>query len=381
MKILHFGRFYNENFGGIERHVSELLKELARSVDVANIVSNDHWQQDKLLVDEYPVYREPSLGKFAGTALSPTMPFMARNLCVDEGYDIAHLHFPDPMAHLSFYALPKRTKLVISWHSDIIRQRNLYIGYRPFLEHILRRADAIVAATPKHFTSSTQIPADIPADRKHVIPYGIDFSRLDNPASQEQAIDIRKKHAGKKLVFAVGRHVYYKGFEYLIKSMQFIPDAVLLLGGNGPLRPQLEELVRELGLNEKVEFLGRVSEELLPAYYYAADIFCMPSIEPSEAFGLVQAEAMACGKPVICCELNNGVTYVNQHGVTGLVVPPRNYKSLAEALNSLLQDDNKCTQLGMAARQRVRSEFTVQNMTNGMLALYQKILAEDAKSA
>ena len=137
----------------------------------------------------------------------------------------------------------------------------------------------------------------------------------------------------------VGRLVYYKGLEYLIEAMRWVPDAVLVVVGTGPLRGRLQRLSEQwLGCPGKVVFLGAVAEHDLCAWYHACDVFVLPSVELSEAFGLVQLEAMACAKPVVTTDLPTGVTYVNQHGHTGLVVPRRNSRALAEAINILLDN-------------------------------------------
>jgi rhamnosyl/mannosyltransferase len=373
MKALHFGRFYGENFGGLERHVALLLKGLSRSAHVDNLVANEGLSSEVLLVDRYRVFKVPSLGLFAGMALCPTMPYWARKLHYREHYDIVHLHFPDPMSHLAAMALPKDVRLVISWHSDIVRQQNLLKLYRPLLDRIIARADAIIAATPRHFSSSTQLGCADPA-RLHVVPYGIDFAPFEEPSARVAGDKLRVRYPGRKIIFAVGRHVYYKGFEYLIRAMMTVrQDALLILGGVGPLSGSLRALAAAGGVENRVVFAGRIPDEELPAYYHAADVFCLPSIEPSEAFGLVQVEAMACGKPVVCCELGNGVSYVNQHEVTGLVVPPRDPEALAEALNRLLDDSVLRQKMGEAGHARAENEFTLERMWWDTLAIYQKV--------
>jgi rhamnosyl/mannosyltransferase len=239
----------------------------------------------------------------------------------------------------------------------------------------LHRADAIVAATPAHFETSEQIPRDIDAKRLHVIPYGIDASPFSpNDASRSKAAALRDRYGASRVVFAVGRHVYYKGFEYLVRAMKYV-DATLLLGGTGPLRGQHERMAAESGLEGKVIFAGRIPEEELPSYYAACDVFCMPSVERSEAFGIVQLEAMAAGRPVVCCELGNGVNYVNRHGETGLAVPPRDPKALARAINTLLTDEPLRARMGTAGRARVAAEFSAENMVQQHLRLYRKLLA------
>lgn len=377
IRVLHFGRFYNDRFGGSERHVAALLPGLVeRGVEVANVVANDHFAKEVLSQDGYPIYKLPSLGVFAGTALCPTMPLFARRLSEEGQFDIAHLHFPDPLTHLVTYALPPSVKIVIGWHSDIIRQQRLLKLYRPFLDNIVGRADAVIAATPKHFSSSTQMGAISDPAKKHVIPYGIDYGPYTDARNIKEATGIRSRYPGRKIVFALGRHVYYKGFEYLIRAMAELDDAVLLLGSSGPLTESLKALAAEILPPGRVEFLGRVSEAQLPSYYHACDVYCMPSTQPSEAFGLVQIEAMACGKPVVCCELNNGVTYVNQHEQTGLVVPPADPAALAGALRRLFDNPDEARRLGAAGKRRALGHFDIPSMCDKTLEVYRRVLAE-----
>jgi len=379
MKVLQFGRFHNSNFGGLERHVELLQVELHRHIHVDNIVSNDKFRDELEKVNGSNIYKIASLGLLAGTAMTPAMPQRVRALWRANRYDIMHLHFPDPLSHFSVGFLPRRTKIVISWHSDVIRQKRFLRFYKPFLDRIVRRADAIIAATPMHFTTSTQLSACGDLGKLHVIPYGIDFDRFAmTPELSKSVSRIRERYDGKKLVFSVGRHVYYKGYEYLLRSMADV-DATLLLGGTGPLTDGLKRLVGSLHLKDKVVFLGRVPDDELPSYYHASEVFCLPSVERSEAFGIVQVEAMACRKPVVCCELHNGVSYVNQHGITGLVVPPRDPRSLAAALNELLGDEQKRKAMGEAGYARVRREFTLERMCRDTLCLYQSVL--NGKSA
>jgi rhamnosyl/mannosyltransferase len=376
MKALHFGRFYDENFGGLERHVALLLRGLSRSMQVDNLVANDRFSAEVVPVEGYRVFKAPSLGLFAGMAVCPTMPWWARRLHRRERYDIVHLHFPDPMSHLAAMVLPKDVRLVISWHSDIVRQQNLFKLYRPLLDRIITRADAIIAATPRHFSSSTQLGRADPA-RLHVVPYGIDFTPFEESSAVAAGEKLRARHPGRKIIFAVGRHVYYKGFEYLIRAMKAVrEEALLILGGTGPLSATLHKLVAAEGLENRVVFAGRIPDEELPAYYHAAEVYCLPSVEPSEAFGLVQVEAMACGKPVVCCELGNGVSYVNQHEVTGLVVPPRDPPALASAINRLLDNGALRQKMGETGRARAKDEFTLERMWRETLAVYRQVTRE-----
>jgi glycosyltransferase involved in cell wall biosynthesis len=217
----------------------------------------------------------------------------------------------------------------------------------------------------------------LPVSKQHVIPYGRDFTDLDLTASTAElcaSIKAKANSATKSghIIFALGRHVYYKGFDVLINAMQHI-DAQLLLGGDGPLKAELQQQAERLGVSNKVLFTGSIAEADLAAYFNACDVFCLPSVEQSEAFGLVQLEAMACGKPVVCTQLNNGVNVVNQAGVTGLAVPARDPMALAEALNRLLNDDTLRSQLGHQAKMHAISGYSLHAMSNSHLALYASI--------
>jgi len=233
-------------------------------------------------------------------------------------------------------------------------------------------ADAIIFPTPAHHSSSQQLGAVTNLSRLHVVPFGTDLTRFQRPAQGVEAIRARGK--GRKVIFALGRHVYYKGFEFLIRALREVPQVHLLLGGRGPLTDELARLVAKLGLADRCEFLGRIPEDALPAHYQACDVFCMPSVERAEAFGFVQLEAMAAGKPVVCCELRNGVTYVNRHGETGLVVPPADPDALAAALRRLSLDDDFRERLGRQARERALREFTLEAMARGTLRVYRNVL-------
>ncbi|HQR51644.1 MAG TPA: glycosyltransferase [Burkholderiales bacterium] len=376
MRVLHFGRFYNDNFGGLERHVVNLLDGLSQNIHVANVVANERCGLDVIDLPRYKVYKAPSLGLLASMPVCPTMPALIRSLEREGRFDLYHLHFPDPMSHLALAALPGARRVVISWHSDIVRQQGLLRLYRPFLNRIIDRAVAIIGATPRHFSASTQLTGSRHPERFHVVPYGLDYAPYLAPGLDAEAARIRHAHDGRPLVFTVGRHVYYKGFEFLIRAMRdTADDALLLLGGTGPLTADYRQLVAELGLEQRVRLLGRIPDAALPAYYRAADVFCMPSVEPSEAFGLVQLEAMACARPVLGCELGNGATFVNQHGITGLVVPPRDPSALAGALDTLLADRDLARRLGEAGRTRALTEFSLEKMWSGTLQVYREVLA------
>jgi rhamnosyl/mannosyltransferase len=371
LRVLTFGRYADDNFGGLERYVFELARGLQGEAHFTNIVAARGSAPDTELAGD--TIRARPWVNLAGTPVCPTMPWHALRLHRGQRFDLVHLQFPaDPMAHLATSLLPASVPRIISWHSDIVRQERLLKLYRPFLDRLLRSASAIIAATPAHLESSTQLAAARGRASFHVIPYGLDLARFR--AQPPLAEEIRRRHGDRFLIFALGRHVYYKGFEFLIRALGELPQAMLILGGQGPLTGRLVEVAREAGVANRVDFAGRIRETDLPAYYHACDVYCLPSVERAEAFGIVQVEAMASGKPVLCCELRNGVTWVNQDGVTGLVVPPADPAALAAALRRLADDAGLRSRLGAQARKRALGTFTQEAMARATLDVYRQVL-------
>jgi rhamnosyl/mannosyltransferase len=383
LRVLHFGRFWNNQHGGIERHVSQLCKGLAaQGLEVVNLVASSGLRAHDDVLDGYRLVQAPSFGKAFSTAMSPALVWRALQLHRQQPFDVFHLHFPDPLTHAASMLLPRNIPRVITWHSDIVKQKRLLALYKPLLQRETLKAAAVVAATQAHFDSSAQIPAALPAERRHVIPYGLDYANVVLDARTTLLRDELRARAGAgradgsgapgKVVFALGRHVYYKGFEVLIRALQHC-DAFLILGGDGALRPELEALAASLGVAGRVLFSGRIPEADLAAYFHACDVFCLPSIAQTEAFGLVQLEAMACGKPVVCSQLHNGVNVVNVEGVTGLAVPPGDPQALGQCLAGLLPDGPRMAAMGERARAWALGEYSLEAMVRKHVALYQAL--------
>jgi len=373
LRVLLFGRYADAETGGIERHVRSVVEALQGEVDFVNLVEGRGFAAAR----DWPCPVEVSraLAVVASLPICPGMPAMARALHARHRFHIAHLHLPDPMSHFAAASLPPEVRIVVTWHSDIVRQRSLYGLYRPLLRRLMARARVVVAATPVHFTSMPQLGELAPQAKRVVVPFGFELARYRAP--HPRADELRKS-LGPKLVFALGRHVYYKGFEYLVRAMARLPEARLAIGGTGPLTASLRAAAADAGVADRVVFAGRIAEADLPAYYQACEVFCLPAVEPSEAFGIVQVEAMAAGKPVVCSELHNGITWVNQHGVTGLAVPPRDEAALAAALGRLLGDAALRKRLGDAGAARAASAFSLGALAAGTLGVYQKALAASA---
>jgi glycosyltransferase involved in cell wall biosynthesis len=263
-------------------------------------------------------------------------------------------------------------RVVVSWHSDIVRQKRALRLYRPFLARFLDRADWVVAATPNYVQSSPFLGSC--RHKCTVIPYSVDANRFTLTPEVEARVGFVRDREQMPIVLFVGRLVYYKGVEYLIEAMKDI-EGTLVIIGEGPLEPRLRALAKELGLAQRVKFLKPMAEEELVSYYHACDLFVLPSVERSEAFGIVQLEAMACGKPVVSTELGTGVSFVNQHTKTGLVVPPRDPADLAYAIQSILGNPAIQEEYGRFAKARVERDFGPERMVSRTASVYEALLA------
>jgi rhamnosyl/mannosyltransferase len=282
--------------------------------------------------------------------------------------EIAHLHMPNPIGALAYLLSRHPGYLVVTWHSDVVRQRLLAKILRPIEQRILRRASTVVVTSENYLSSSR--PLRPHRAKCRVIPYGISLQKFDG-IEDPRIAEIRRRY-GSKIVLSVGRFVYYKGFEFLIRAMSRV-DAILVLIGDGPLRRPLEREAAALGIRDRIAFVGELQNEATAPYYQASDIFVLPSIARSEAFGIVQIEAMASGKPVVNTALDSGVPGVSLHGLTGTTVPPANSDVLAEAINALLENPRLRALYGRRAQQRARKEFSAEAMGRSVLELYQEV--------
>lgn len=365
IKVVQIGKYYSPHVGGIETHLQALCDRLRESHDVQVFVAGDRRRDEDAVVDGVAIHRVGVQFKIAGAPVCPTMPWKIRRA----GADIVHVHLPNPAAMLAVLASGYRGPLVATWHSDVVRQRWLAKIFEPIKRRFLANCAAVIATSPNYVESSP----DLCRLRKRtvVIPYGVAIEQFRDPPAA--AIAAIRRGRSSPLILAVGRLVYYKGFDYLVRAMARI-DATLLLVGDGPLRHSLERAARELGVASRIEFLGEMQPRDIVPYYHAADLFVLPSIARSEAFGIVQLEAMACGKPVVNTNLDSGVPFASLDGVTGITVEPANADALAGGINRLLDDSSLRTAYGEAARRRVQSEFTIGAMVQRTRDLYEAML-------
>lgn len=364
LRILHVGKFYPPYMGGMETHLQALCGELRKVADVNVIVANDGKQSREDLMDGVRVNRAGTLFNLAS---APVCPSMVRRIR-DEKADVVHIHLPNPTAIMAYLMSGHTGRLIFTYHSDTVRQKFLGMAFEPILRKALKKCAAVIATSPNYVESSPVLSRF--KDRCRVIPYGIPITQFAE-CDLSEAARIRERY-GPRIVISVGRLIYYKGFEYLIRAMAKV-DARLLIVGDGPLRADLEREARACGAGDKVIFLGEIQNSDIVPYYYAADLFALASIARSEAFGIVQLEAMACGKPVVNTSLASGVPFVSIDGATGITVPPMDSEALSTAINLLLHDAVLRAEYAHAAKRRVSDNFSLQGMVDKTLRLYEEV--------
>jgi glycosyltransferase involved in cell wall biosynthesis len=368
MKILHVYKDYYPVVGGIENHIRLICAGLKRypEIEPAVLVTNTTRQTVEQSIDGVRVIKAARLANVSSAPISLALFTWLHRL----NADIIHLHFPYPIGELAYLLAGRQRRMVMTYHSDIVRQKYLLQVYKPFLRQVLDDADLITVSSPNYIQSSPYLKPR--AAKCRVIPHGADLSRYElTPGIGQRAEEIRQQY-GTPLILFVGLLRYYKGVSYLIEAMPHV-NARLLIVGQGPQGEEWKTATQRLGLDDKVVFLGRVSDDDLLALYHACDIFVLPSIHRSESWGAVQVEAMACSKPVICTELGTGTSFVNQHEVTGLVVPPKDSAALAGAINRLLANPELCRRLGEAARERAQQEFSAEVMVDRLVQMYRAV--------
>lgn len=378
MRILQVGKFYPIR-GGVEKVMWDVTTGLSQAgipcdMLCAKLKKDGPDRKDEPLYDGKGIFRlndngrvicVPAWTKKAATMISPAMVRWLRRHAGE--YDIIHIHHPDPMAALALRLSGYKGKVVLHWHSDILSQRFFLSLYKPLQSWLIGRADRILGTTPVYVASSPYLK-DV-QDKCGYVPIGIDPISYDAAGAET----IRARHTGKTLLFSLGRMVHYKGFSYLIEAMSLLPERFhLILGGKGPLKEELEAQIRERGLQQRVELLsGFIPDETVFALFGAADIFVLPSVMKTEAFGIVQIEAMSCGTPVVATRIpESGVSWVNEEGVSGLNAEPADARSLADAI---LGVEEKEKQFSDGAKQRFGRLFSKEIMINKIIATYEDL--------
>ncbi len=365
--VLQVGKYYYPYRGGMETYLLDLCQGIKDRTDLRVLVSNTSRRTVREEVDGVRVVRAGSWGRAFSTSFCPAFPRLLR----ENAADIITVHHPNPLATFSYLKTSPPGRLTVVYHSDIVKQKITELLYRPLLLKFLDRAEKISVTSPHYIDGS-------PILRRYrekcvVIPIGIDLALFEETTEiAARARQIRRTH-GERTVLFIGRMTLYKGIEYLVKAMESV-DGKLLVIGSGERFDALKMMVVSHGLEDRVALMSAVSRTDLLAYLRACSVFCLPSISRNEAFGIVQLEAMASGRPVVSSRLDTGITYSNLDGITGMVVPPRDAGALARALNRILDDPDLGEEMGRRGRRRVEEEFTKEKMAERTFLMYRDLL-------
>lgn len=368
MKILHvYKTFINDTMGGTQQVIANIIRNSpdknvsfgvlslaprATGVDCSFMsVPNLHYKES------FTIASNP----FSFKLLSDFGKIIKQ-------YDLIHYHFPWPFADLldMFWQVSKPT--IVTYHSDIVKQKSLMRIYKPLMHNFLKKAKVIVA-TSKNYVNSSEV-LQIYKDKTMVIPIGINMDDYIKPS--QARIDYWKNKYGERFFLFVGVMRYYKGLDVLLEAMQNT-DFPLLIGGSGPIEKNLQQLATKYKLTN-VHFLGQLTEEDKSALLSSCLCLVFPSNQRSEAFGISLLEGAMFGKPLISSEIGTGTSYINQNQETGLIVPANSPKALREAMLAIWNNDFDNSKMGEASKKRHQDLFTASKMADSYHTLYSQVL-------
>lgn len=384
MRVLHVGKYYPPFAGGMEYFLADLLRSLsACGTQVAALVHQSEWGGggSRPAPDaDIPVYRAPCFGRLLYAPLSPAFPRWLHRAIREFRPDLLHLHLPNTSAFAALM-LPSARRLpwVIHWHADVVastidRRLALAYGlYRPLEQRLLSASRAIIATSPPYLQASTALEQW--RARCHLVPLGLDPWRLPEPgeAARQQAESLWGNSGFR--ILAIGRLTYYKGHDVLIRAASGVAGSRILIVGSGDLRERLAAQILTQGLAERVQLTGFLPDDTLNALMASCDLICLPSLERTEAFGLVLLEAMRFGKAVVVSDIpGSGTGWVVRQAEHGLLAEPGNVAELTTALCALRDDRTRLQRLGRSGRQALAEQFGIDAVARQINAVYAQSL-------
>ena len=368
-RILHISKFYYPYYGGIENVAHALVEQLKPYYEQKVICFNNS-KETVLEQGDVDVLRVGIVGVVASQPIPLNYAWHLRKMITDFRPDYLHLHLPNPLVASQLLSIDLHgAKVIVHWHADVLGKMTLYPIYKPWEHMLLKKAYKILATSSMYVEDS--VPLKPFASKVVILPNTINETKFVLQSDDVQRIqEIRKRYDNRKIVFAVGRHVPYKGFDYLIDSVPYIDkSAVVLIGGSGE---QTDMLKRKATKFQNVFFLGYLSEGELRYYMHAATVFAFPSLDRREAFGVALAEALYCGAPAVSFKVRgSGALWVNQDRKTGFVVENRNIRQFADAVNKLLHSDDLHEKMSISAKEWIKNNFLTDQIYPILKEIYQ----------
>ncbi len=374
MRILHVGKYYHPFRGGMESIVKDICEGLAiRNWKIDVLCANEGPMPANEVINQVQVHRMARWGVLYSQTITPQLLFLPS---LAKNYDMVHIHSPNPMAELMALKIPAHIPVVATYHSDIIRQKKLKLLYTPLQKAFLRRLQKIYVPTENHIKFSEVLP--LFRDKCEIIPFGINPNQFPNNSRVKTHRESIKKEFGRYALF-VGRLVGYKGVDILIKAAQEVDQHILIIG-SGPKEGEWRRLCLSAGVAARVHFLGKIEDvDLFSAYMRQSEMLILPSISNNENFGVVQIEAMSCSIPVICSDLESGVSAVGEHGKTGFLFPPGDYDALAKNMNILFNNEALAAEMGKNAKKHFLERYTLETMINAHENSYRQFSGDEFK--
>jgi len=331
------------------------------------------------VIDQIEVIRVPSYGRLLFAPISPAFPFYLNREIHQFKPDILHIHMPNTSVFwLLLNRQARNIPWVIHWHSDVVssqyatKLKYTYPFYRPFEKAMLRQSKAIIATSPDYLDSSQTLSPW--RDKCHIIPLGLRLNDLP-PLTESQGLDVNNFwQEGQTRLLSIGRLTYYKGHRYLIEAMQYVPNAQLVIVGTGELEASLNSQIQELNLTTRVQLSGKLDNHTLHDLLQSCDIFCLSSIERTEAFGLVLLEAMAYAKPIVVSKVEgSGMNWVTQDKLNALFAEKGNSQDFARQLNALIPSSKTQKRLGSNGRERLLDYFQIKTISFQIENVYRSL--------
>ena len=359
MRILHISKYYSPYLGGVE-NICKYLVEGAVKHETAVVCFNDKCKDVIEEVNGHKVYRVATWVNVARQALSLSYFWVLKKAIKEFKPDVIQFHWANPFpAWVLLCVIPKNVKLIIHWHMDIIKQKHIYPFIKPVETALLKRADMVCVTSPQYRDGS--LPLQPFKDKVRIVQNAMDEDNfILRDGDLEKINAVKAKYGNKPIVFFIGRHIQYKGLPHLIEAEKYVKsDCVFVIAGSGPLTDELKAQCK----SSRVHFVGRLSDEDLKLYHYAASVFAFPSVTKNEAFGVALAEAMYCSTPAVTFTIpGSGVNWVSLNGETGIEVSNGDDKAYAEAVDKLIEDKELNKKYGVAGHQRVVENFTIPKM-------------------
>lgn len=372
IKVLNVYRtYYPDPPGGLQEAIKQICLSTAR-FSVENKVFTLSTNNSPKVVHrrEATVIRSKSWGAPASCDIGGVSSIFNFRKVVKHS-DIIQYHFPWPFADVLHWLTRPQKPTIITYHSDIVRQRKMGNLYSPLMLKFLGAMDAIIATSPAYADTSEVLTHPSVRDRVEVIPLGIDEAQYHYDQDQSVFKRLNVNRYEPYFLF-LGVHRYYKGLDYLIEAAKGL-NAKVIIAGSGPEEEKLKVAALQAGLHN-VCFTGYVTHAEKVALMKNCLSFVLPSHLRSEAFGMVLVEAAMMSKPMISCELGTGTSYVNKDQETGFVIPSKDASKLRNAMEALLEDEPLTLSMGEQARKRYQMLFSGEAMGKAYLKLYQKLL-------